>query len=120
MGQTLHPVIIFKGGGEIAEYEEDERKPGRPKKIKEPDAANDDAAGPALLHQDVPVELHEAVDQELEQEARDPLDQADLDLINAALVAETEPFEEVLPADLPFKRRVKGRLARRPSSMASF
>jgi hypothetical protein len=112
MGQVLHPVIIFRGGGDIAKYDVDARKPGRPKRItkkmEEDEELADQREGPAVLHQNVPDELNEMADED-EQEELMP---EDVELVRAALQAENEGIEEDLPADVAIKRRVTGRIAR--------
>ena len=117
MGQVLHPVVIFKGGGEIEEYEVDERRPGRPaKKItnknkEEAAIVREAEVGPAVLVQNVPGELAEA------DENAEELDPDELLLIRNALEQENQFIEEGLPGDLQFKKNVKGRQARfRPAS----
>ena len=96
MGQVLHPIIIFRGGGEVEEYEVDPKRPGRPKKIIQHDAVE-----LAVLYQNVPSELEEAAMQEEAAAQQDPLEEEDLQVIQAALLAENELIEQQLPADLP-------------------
>jgi len=110
MGQVLHPVIIFRGGGDIAEFDVDTRKPGRPRRIPKSELGAEAAerlAGPARLHHNVPLELQAMANEENEE-----LMQEDAEVVRAALQAENEGIEEDLPADIPFRRRVTGRYAR--------
>ena len=110
MGQVLHPVVIFRGGGDIAQYDVDDRRPGRPRRVPADELAAEEAerrAGPPVLHRNIPEELEQMADEENEE-----LDPADAEVVRAALQAENEGIEEDLPGDVPYRRRVTGRLAR--------
>lgn len=113
MGQVLPPVIIFKGGGEIAQYDVDVRRPGRPRAVRpgeEEDAGMeaDMAAGDAMLQRNVPDELQQMADDEEEFE----FEAGEMEVVRQALQAENDGIEEELPVGLPLRRRVTGRLAR--------